>query len=323
MFIGALPRTDWLDGVVARDERGFILAGPDVRDHGWPLKREPHALETSIPGVFVAGDVRARSIKRVASRRRRGLDGRVADPPVPGRGMTATAKPTLDELRTIDLFDELDDGRLARWADAATLHDAAAGERITEYGEPSPGLTLLLEGRLEMLAPDGEVEARQGTQIAPTWIGAIPTLLGGAGGDHDARGDRYPLRDDRARDVHDLLLSERPRVPARDRPRSSRCMGRITQRQQQHERLESLGTMAAGLAHELNNPASAASRTAVGPGRRPGGAEHGGRRVHGIRASSARTPRHLVELQTLGARSAARRADRGLGARRRRRWRTS
>jgi thioredoxin reductase (NADPH) len=67
VFIGAAPRTDWLEGVVARDERGFILAGQDVRDHGWPLKREPHALETSVPGVFVAGDVRARSIKRVAS----------------------------------------------------------------------------------------------------------------------------------------------------------------------------------------------------------------------------------------------------------------
>jgi thioredoxin reductase (NADPH) len=67
VFIGALPRTDWLDGVVARDHRGFLLAGPDVQGHGWPLKREPYLLETSVPGVFVAGDVRARSIKRVAS----------------------------------------------------------------------------------------------------------------------------------------------------------------------------------------------------------------------------------------------------------------
>jgi thioredoxin reductase (NADPH) len=67
VFIGALPRTDWLDGVVARDERGFILAGPDVKDSGWPLAREPYLLETNVPGVFVAGDVRARSIKRVAS----------------------------------------------------------------------------------------------------------------------------------------------------------------------------------------------------------------------------------------------------------------
>jgi thioredoxin reductase (NADPH) len=67
VFIGAAPRTDWLEGVVARDERGFILAGPDARTNGWPLKRDPYLLETSVPGVFVAGDVRSRSIKRVAS----------------------------------------------------------------------------------------------------------------------------------------------------------------------------------------------------------------------------------------------------------------
>jgi thioredoxin reductase (NADPH) len=67
VFIGAAPRTDWLEGVVARDERGFILAGPDVAGPGWTLPRDPYPLETSVPGVFVAGDVRARSIKRVAS----------------------------------------------------------------------------------------------------------------------------------------------------------------------------------------------------------------------------------------------------------------
>jgi thioredoxin reductase (NADPH) len=67
VFVGAVPRTDWLDGVVARDQRGFILAGAEVREHGWPLRRDPYVLETSVPGVFVAGDVRARSIKRVAS----------------------------------------------------------------------------------------------------------------------------------------------------------------------------------------------------------------------------------------------------------------
>jgi thioredoxin reductase (NADPH) len=67
VFIGAVPRTDWLAGVVARDERGFILAGPDARGPDWPLPRDPYVLETSVPGVFVAGDVRARSIKRVAS----------------------------------------------------------------------------------------------------------------------------------------------------------------------------------------------------------------------------------------------------------------
>jgi thioredoxin reductase (NADPH) len=67
VFIGASPRTDWLEGVLARDERGFILAGADALTAGWPLKRDPYPLETTVPGVFVAGDVRARSIKRVAS----------------------------------------------------------------------------------------------------------------------------------------------------------------------------------------------------------------------------------------------------------------
>ena len=67
VFIGAMPLTDWLAGVVARDERGFILAGLDAKQDGWPLPRDPFPLETSVPGVLVAGDVRSRSIKRVAS----------------------------------------------------------------------------------------------------------------------------------------------------------------------------------------------------------------------------------------------------------------
>jgi thioredoxin reductase (NADPH) len=67
-FIGATPRTKWLDGVVARDDLGFILTGPDLQDVcGWTLDRPPHHLETSVPGVFVAGDVRAESAKRVAA----------------------------------------------------------------------------------------------------------------------------------------------------------------------------------------------------------------------------------------------------------------
>lgn len=72
VFIGAQPHTDWLEGVVERDERGFILTGNDlVRDgkppKGWKLDRMPFLLEASVPGIFVAGDVRHRSVKRVAS----------------------------------------------------------------------------------------------------------------------------------------------------------------------------------------------------------------------------------------------------------------
>ena len=72
LFIGAQPRTDWLGDVVVRDQNGFILSGNDLvhdgkRPEGWQLDRDPYLLETSIPGIFVAGDVRSGSIKRVAS----------------------------------------------------------------------------------------------------------------------------------------------------------------------------------------------------------------------------------------------------------------
>jgi thioredoxin reductase (NADPH) len=90
VFIGAAPRTDWLDGVVQRDEHGFVLTGPDLRREapaepalgaparpgteraswrvrGWPVERDPYLLETNVPGLLCAGDVRHQSVKRVAS----------------------------------------------------------------------------------------------------------------------------------------------------------------------------------------------------------------------------------------------------------------
>jgi thioredoxin reductase (NADPH) len=72
IFIGALPRTDWLSNIIERDDRGFILTGPDLlrdkqKPKGWNQDRDPFLLETNVPGIFAVGDVRHGSVKRVAS----------------------------------------------------------------------------------------------------------------------------------------------------------------------------------------------------------------------------------------------------------------
>jgi thioredoxin reductase (NADPH) len=72
IFIGAAPRTDWLASAVVRDPQGFVISGYDLKCEGrlpseWPLEREPYRLESSTPGVFVAGDVRKGSVKRLAA----------------------------------------------------------------------------------------------------------------------------------------------------------------------------------------------------------------------------------------------------------------
>ena len=72
LMTGASPNTDWLNGCVALDDKGFVRTGPDLRPAdlaaaGWSLPRAPHLLETSMPGVFAVGDVRSGSVKRIAS----------------------------------------------------------------------------------------------------------------------------------------------------------------------------------------------------------------------------------------------------------------
>jgi signal transduction histidine kinase len=165
------------------------------------------------------------------------------------------------DLRPVDLFDDLDEDALARWAAAAEPYALAPGEIIVQPGEPSPGLILLLEGRARTLLVDDIREEPLGHQEAPTWIGAIAALTGGELGvrmrcETDCRLARIPTER-----FTELVLAS-PVVHRRIMQRISPVMTRLTAIESNRERLASLGTMAAGLAHELNNPAAAAKRAA-------------------------------------------------------------
>ena len=176
--------------------------------------------------------------------------------------MTDPERPTLEELRAIDLFDELDHEQLLRWQRAAVIREQPADSVVSEAGTDGAGeFLLLLEGVVQGLVVEaGRVEPVT-RQVAPTWMGAIPVLTGtGFAGRMVAETD-VRLAAIQADDFVELVMSQRPvhmRVMRAIRP----VAARIAVREQTRERLASLGTMAAGLAHELNNPAAAARRAA-------------------------------------------------------------
>jgi signal transduction histidine kinase len=176
--------------------------------------------------------------------------------------MSTTMNPTIEELRAIDLFEELDDDALHEWAERSTIFEVAAGETVYHEGHASTGVMLLLSGTLRGTVNNGVMDEPMMDQVAPTWIGAIPTLTQGANVItlRSLTAARYALVE--PQDFIDLTTRHRSvflRVMAQMRP----VISRIATRVQNRERLESLGTMAAGLAHELNNPAAAAKRTAA------------------------------------------------------------
>jgi signal transduction histidine kinase len=168
---------------------------------------------------------------------------------------------TLEELRTIDLFDELSDEDLALWTAVMRLHPVVAGEVISEQGEEPRGLQLLLEGEAQTLIVGEGRSEPVGSQHAPTWIGAIAALTGNPSPVRMQARTECRLALVEPEDFR-RLASAQPSVYRRVMQQVAPVAGRITAAEANRERLASLGTMAAGLAHELNNPAAAARRAA-------------------------------------------------------------
>jgi signal transduction histidine kinase len=169
---------------------------------------------------------------------------------------------TFEDLRRIDLFDDLDDEQLAQWLPVAHPFEAAAGEIMSEQDEPPRGVMLLFEGTAQALLVEGERTEPISRHHAPTWMAAIAVLTGGPLPVRMQAEEPCRLAVVEPDDFRRLAFAQ-PAVHQRVMRQVAPVMSRVTAREQNRERLAALGTMAAGLAHELNNPAAAAQRAAA------------------------------------------------------------
>jgi signal transduction histidine kinase len=166
------------------------------------------------------------------------------------------------ELRAVDLFDDLDDAELAEWVEISQPLRVTAGGTITEQGEVPLGMYLLLAGQARAVMINGDHSDPLALQHAPTWMGAIAVLTDSPLGvrmraETDCR--LALIEAEGFRRLAGRQESVNHRVMQQIQP----VMSRLTEVEQSRERLAALGTMAAGLAHELNNPAAAARRAAA------------------------------------------------------------
>jgi signal transduction histidine kinase len=166
------------------------------------------------------------------------------------------------ELRPVDLFDDTTDDELAEWAAVARPLEASAGDVLAEQAVEPPGLMLLLRGTAIALLMHGERTEPVGRQHAPTWMGAIAVLTGGPLGVRMQAETDCSLVVVGPEDFRRLVFSQ-PAVHKRVMEQVAPVINRVAAVEQNRERLASLGTMAAGLAHELNNPAAAARRASA------------------------------------------------------------
>jgi signal transduction histidine kinase len=165
-------------------------------------------------------------------------------------------------LRPIDLFDDLSDEQLAEFEAVAHEYTLEPGDLLAHPSDAPRGLLLLLEGTVQALLVDGDRTEPAGKHVAPTWMGAIAALTGGVIGVRMVADTPCHIARIAPDDFRRLAFAM-PAVHDRVMRQVAPVMSRITAIEQNRERLAALGTMAAGLAHELNNPAAAARSAAA------------------------------------------------------------
>ena len=168
---------------------------------------------------------------------------------------------TAADLRAIDLFDDLDDRALGEWAAVAEWRNAEPGERVLEDGQEPEGVLCLFEGTLQVFSRNGDRFEPVAQQTGPTWIAAVATLTETPLGVRMVVVEPARVALIPAEEFRRLALAH-PTVHRRVMRQVAPLMRRITAIEQNRERLAALGKMSAGLAHELGNPAAAASRAA-------------------------------------------------------------
>jgi len=185
--------------------------------------------------------------------------------PGPASQPTATTdpdRPTIEELRQIDLFDDLDDDQLADWQRITEIREVKADRIVAEAKDADAGVFLLLDGEVQGLVFEAGRLEPVTRQHAPTWMGAITAMT-----ERGFAGEMRAVSDARLgrispEDFTQMTLAY-PAVHRRVMRAIPIVSARFAAREQNRERLASLGTMSAGLAHELNNPAAAARRAAA------------------------------------------------------------
>ena len=169
---------------------------------------------------------------------------------------------TARDLRPVDLFDDLDDSGLDEWATAARWRLFAPDDVLVDVGQNPEGMFCLLEGKLQTFVRNGDRLEPVGHQVAPTWIGAVPVLTQTPIGARMVAVTASRIAEVPADEFRRLAMAH-PAVHQRVMRQVAPVMSRIATIEQNRERLAGLGTMAAGLAHEMNNPAAAARSSAT------------------------------------------------------------